>query len=356
MKKTYRSYQRAGTYYYQHNVSGEQRSLKTKSKSEAEKMLHAMNEAVREQALNRSLAEVYLRASDPCAATRTWKHLMDEGEKLKKGPTLTRWNWAMKSKSLDSIRDLKLIETRAGHFVDVLAKGTVSTNVFLRRLHNMALDMDWLSRPILPKKRWPKVSFKQKRGVTVDEYRKIVAGELNPEWRGFYELAWYLGASQTDIAKLCAENVDWAKRVVSYVRQKSGKPCRIRFGDEVSAVLKQLPDIGPLFPSLRKMKESDRGIAFTRRCKLVGVTGVTLHCFRYAWAERARIAGYPQRAAEEALGQTKAIHLAYSKNAQPNVPDLETFARTNEKVLKIEFAPLAEANGAMVGPIEQAAG
>ncbi len=35
-------------------------------------------------------------------------------------------------------------------------------------------------------------------------------------------------------------------------------------------------------------KESDRGKAFMRRCKLVGVSGLSLHSYRYAWAERAR--------------------------------------------------------------------
>ena len=32
--------------------------------------------------------------------------------------------------------------------------------------------------------------------------------------------------------------------------------------------------------------------AFIRRCKLVAVSGVSLHSYRYAWAERARSCGY----------------------------------------------------------------
>jgi integrase len=44
------------------------------------------------------------------------------------------------------------------------------------------------------------------------------------------------------------------------------------------------------------------------------IQGVTLHSYRYAWAERARTAGYPERFAQEALGHNpKAVHRAYPK-------------------------------------------
>jgi hypothetical protein len=192
MKKTYRLYRRGSTYYAQNNNTGKQESLKTRDSVEAERIIHAKNEAARGQAINRAMAEVYLRASDPLSAERTWKDVMDEGAKTKKNATLTRWNWAVNSTTLDAIRNLKLIDTRAEHFISVLANGTVSTNVFLRRLHNLAMDLDWISRPILPKKRWPEVEFREKRAITEDEHKKIIAGEHNPAWRAFYELLWHL--------------------------------------------------------------------------------------------------------------------------------------------------------------------
>ena len=41
---------------------------------------------------------------------------------------------------------------------------------------------------------------------------------------------------------------------------------------------------------------------------------MTLHSYRYAWAERAKICGYPERFAQEALGHnSKAVHRAYAK-------------------------------------------
>jgi len=45
-------------------------------------------------------------------------------------------------------------------------KITVSTNVFLRRIQNFALDMGWLPWPILKRKQFPKVKFRPKRGIT----------------------------------------------------------------------------------------------------------------------------------------------------------------------------------------------
>lgn len=54
--------------------------------------------------------------------------------------------------------------------------------------------------------------------------------------------------------------------------------------------------------------------------------GVSLHSYRYAWAERAREAGYPERYAQEALGHTSAaVHRAYAKGARVNIPNLEEY-------------------------------
>jgi hypothetical protein len=67
--------------------------------------------------------------------------------------------------------------------VRVLERGRVATNVFLRRVHNFALDMGWLPWPVLPKKQWPKVEYGAKRAITWEEHRRIVEREQNPERR-----------------------------------------------------------------------------------------------------------------------------------------------------------------------------
>jgi len=54
------------------------------------------------------------------------------------------------------------------------------------------------------------------------------------------------------------------------------------------------------------------------------ILGVSLHSYRYAWAERALKCGYPERFAQQALGHnSKAVHHAYSKHAEVTVPSLD---------------------------------
>jgi integrase len=76
----------------------------------------------------------------------------------------------------------------------------------------------------------------------------------------------------------------------------------------------------------------------------LGITGVSLHSYRYAWAERAYAAGYPERFAQAALGHSsKVIHRAYAKGAYVICPPLETppensILHFEEKMAVGEFA------------------
>jgi hypothetical protein len=50
--------------------------------------------------------------------------------------------------------------------------------------------------------------------------------------------------------------------------------------------------------------------------------------YRYAWAERAKTCGYPERFAQEALGHnSKAVHRAYAKRALMKIPSLEDYEK-----------------------------
>jgi integrase len=61
-------------------------------------------------------------------------------------------------------------------------------------------------------------------------------------------------------------------------------------------------------------------------CRRLGIKGISLHSYRYAWAERAKVAGMPERFAQEALGHNcKAVHRAYAKKAQMKIPSLEEY-------------------------------
>jgi hypothetical protein len=68
-----------------------------------------------------------------------------------------------------------VLETQAEHFLRVLERGSVSTNIYLRRIHNFALDMNWLPWPVLPKKRWPTIKFKEKRAIILGEHQAIIS-------------------------------------------------------------------------------------------------------------------------------------------------------------------------------------
>ncbi len=276
-----------GVFYVKNKATGVQKSLKTSDKVEAVRLLVAMNEATRQPAMNLSLARVYLRHSDPLVSTRTWQHVMEEIIKTKSGENQVRWQVVAKSKKYDSLRNRLLIETQAEHLFRVLNEGTVSTNVYLRRMHNFALDMSWLPATVIPRRQWPPVRFKDKRAITLAEHQQILAAEKNPERKALYQLCWHLGASQGDIANLKGEDVDWQSGTVSFTRKKTGVPVIVHLGAEALNVFKDLPAEGILFPYLSGVRAGDRATEFGQRCRRLGIMGVTLHSYRYAWAERA---------------------------------------------------------------------
>ena len=71
----------------------------------------------------------------------------------------------------------------------------------------------------------------------------------------------------------------------------------------------------------------------------LNISGVTLHSYRYAWAERAKSLGYPERFAQGTLGHArKAIHGSYARNAEVRVPSLEAWEQQlQNKVVKMTF-------------------
>ncbi len=328
MNLRYTMFRRGTVYYSEDTVTGKQISLRTKNEAEAKTLLHAKNEAARQPTLNLQIARTYLSATDPAIASRTWQLPMDEMTKLKRGSTRIRYERAMLDEAFNGIRNLPILQTQSAHFLKVLELGTVSTNVFLRRIHNFALDMNWLPWPVLPKKQWPEVNFEDKRAVTASEHKAIVAAEHNPERRAFYELCWHLGGAQSDVAKLTAEDIDWQMKTISFSRNKTGSISIIRFGAEVEGVLADLPKSGPLFPKLAPMREAHRATEFRRACRRLLISGISLHSYRYSWAERARSCGYPERFAQEALGhQSKAVHRAYARKAQVVISTLEDYEK-----------------------------
>jgi integrase len=335
MKTRYRIIRRGNrgdTFYCVDAQTRKRTSLNTSDLKAARRIVEARNQAEEQPAINRQLAKAYLSGTDHGIATRTWQQAMEALTNLKQGANKERWESAARDQAFAPLLPRAIIDTSNELLLKVLQTGTVSTHVFLRRLHNFCVDMNWLPWPLIPKRQWPVIRFKNKRAITWDEHCRIVARERNPEKKAFYQLAWHLGASQSDLAHLQAEDVDWAARIICFVRMKTRwrgqQPPQIRFGNEVEAILATLPKTGPLFPNLQSLQPGHRAKEFKKRCSGLGIHGVTLHSYRYAWAERALGVGYPERFAQLALGHnSKAVHRAYAKRAQVTLPPLEDYER-----------------------------
>jgi hypothetical protein len=78
MKQRYRKFKRSwGVWYAFDNLTGNSESLKTREKAEAIQKVNAMNETERQPGISLGLAKVYLNATDPKLATRTWQEVME---------------------------------------------------------------------------------------------------------------------------------------------------------------------------------------------------------------------------------------------------------------------------------------
>ena len=328
---------RGGTFYCVDKTTGKRTSLKTSNRDEAEQIVQARNNSVRQPILNLQIAKAYLAGTDNGIATRTWQQALTSLAGTKQGANQQRWRTVAKDPALACLLPRVIIETQGELLLKAMQAGTVSTNVFLRRLHNFCVDMNWLPWPLIPKRQWPAVKFKEKRAITLEEHQKIIAAEVNPERKALYQLCWHLGASQGDIATLKGEDVDWQTGAVSFTRKKTKVPVIVHLGAESLNLLKDLPAEGPLFPYLATVRAGDRATEFGSRCRQLGIKGVTLHSYRYAWAERAKTVGYPERFAQEALGHnSKAVHRAYAKRALMKLPSLEEYELKNAVMVKAE--------------------
>lgn len=193
---------RGSTFYCVDTLTGKRTSLKTQNRDEALRLIQAKNEAERQPMINVQIAKAYLAASDAALTTRTWQQVFEHIISCKEGPTQIRWMGASKEKPFDLIRHKPLIETHAEELLHVLKNGRVSTNVYLRRVHNFALDMSWLSWPIIPKKQWPAVGYKEKRAITADEHQRIIAREQNSELHHY-------SASTPQLLSHCSLDTVW---------------------------------------------------------------------------------------------------------------------------------------------------
>jgi hypothetical protein len=182
MKRRYILYRRkrGGMFYIEDTETRKQESTGTRNRAEATSLLNARNESIRQPHLNLQIAKAYLAGTDSGVATRTWQQALDAIIETKSGSTQDRWRQAAKQAALDLIRHRVILETQGEHLLACLKAGTVSTNVHLRKLHNFCLSMNWLPWPIIPKRLWPEVRFKERRAITIEEHQLIIGAGKEP--------------------------------------------------------------------------------------------------------------------------------------------------------------------------------
>lgn len=158
MHNKYRLFRRnGGVYYWQEIATGIQGSLKTKNKKEAALLLTAKNESTRVPVINLAVGRAYLTAHDPKMATRTWSDVMEEFVSHGLSTSQIRSRRAFRSKAFDSVRDRPIVETRAEHFLAICKTNGNSVHHYLRRIHNLAINLGWLPWPVVHKAVWPKI-------------------------------------------------------------------------------------------------------------------------------------------------------------------------------------------------------
>jgi len=273
-------------------------------------------------------------------AQRTWQAVMDEMATHGIPTTQERCARGFRSKSYHPIRSKPLVQTTGEDLLTIIHANGNCVAHYLRRLHNLALDLGWPPWPILAKRAWPKIRSQSKRAITAEEHAAVIAAEKNPERRTYYELLYETGAAQTDAANLNAADIDWQNGVLIYRRKKLGpfsEPCRLTIGTKLRALLNALPSTGHLFPNIKRTSADHRSAEFRRRCRVAGITGISLHSYRHAWAQRAKVCGYPQRFAQEALGHSsRAVHEAYAKGAFVICPALDEYeAAAAQKIIEM---------------------
>jgi hypothetical protein len=61
---------------------------------------------------------------------------------------------------------------------------------------------------------------------------------------------------------------------------KTGEQAQLAISKTLAAILRQLPGAGPLFPKIAEAGDNARAAEFYRRCKLLGIAGISLHSYR----------------------------------------------------------------------------
>jgi hypothetical protein len=216
MKPRYRLFKRGNKFYKRDTLTNARSSLGTSCRKAAQKLVDAENQSHESPELSYQLAKAYLTSSDPLAKKRTWRDVMEEFSRKGVPQTQERKRRVFAMRDFDVIRDKLLINTVTEDFFSVLRSEKVTANTYLVQLQNLAVDVGWLPRPVIPRCSFPTPKKrKPKRAITREEHERVIAAEKDLERRLYYSLLWEIGASQSDAAKLRAENFNLTKGLSS---------------------------------------------------------------------------------------------------------------------------------------------
>ena len=104
---------------------------------------------------------------------------MDEFSTHGRASTQERSQRAFGSFAFDPIRNQPILESTPEDFLKLMKGRGPALVHYLRRLHNLALNLGWLSWPVLHKAAWPKPQQGTPRAITEAEYRLSLKVEGN---------------------------------------------------------------------------------------------------------------------------------------------------------------------------------
>ncbi|MEI9998556.1 MAG: hypothetical protein WDO13_05010 [Verrucomicrobiota bacterium] len=266
------------------------------------------------------MAKAYLSAKSFDLLMRTWADVMEHYSVTGVESTRKRKATAFRSHPFAHLRGLPLLDTEAAHLLAVLEheRAGNSAHHYLRRLHNYALHLGWLLMPVMADAAWPEVRKRKFIAITEEEHRRIVDRERNVERKLYYEMLWETGGAQTDIASLHADQVDLKSETIHFRRRKlagkeSGGESLLRIGPCTQATA---PSVAQRRLSLPERECLELEYTLERVLPTLPDAGdrrTQPALYRYAWAQRARAAGMPEREAMNHLGhESRAIHAAYA--------------------------------------------
>jgi len=272
----------------------------------------------------------------------------------KKQSTIKKEKCCWKNACWNGLRHKRVIDTVANDFQEALKNAGVSLVEFGRKFHNYAMNHRLIPYAIMGKEMWPKIDTDPvSRSITEGEHLTIVGYLSNPslkpyndhankhqgtmpemwrdEWVNWLWFLWFTGASSADAANMKAECIRWGEGVLEYKRGKWIKPERhapvrvaIAKGGQFEKLLKRLPAAGNLFPLLSLRRSDERAKTFAGVIGCLGIPKVTIHGYRFAFAERAKEAGMSTEDRMASLGHADYdMHHHYDKNAKVTPASIE---------------------------------